>query len=79
MDVTGGTRVWSIAARAGIAGGDMHEYGLGLRSPHVQEGGRIHEELPVIFMTGEIERNFFRTLIGKRSAGQKRGSAKREL
>ena len=66
-------------AKADIAGGHMDKDSFSFRIADVLEGRRIYEELPVVFMSGEIERNFFRTLVRKRSARQKHGSAKREL
>ena len=42
---------------AGIAGGHMDEDGLGGAVDHVLKRGRVHEQLPVVLMGGEIERD----------------------
>ena len=45
------------AAEPGVAGGDVDENGLGGAADDVLEGGRVHEQLPVVLMGRKIERN----------------------
>ena len=42
-------------AEACVAGGEMHEYGLGCTIDHVLKSRRIHEQLPVVLVRSEIE------------------------
>ena len=42
-------------AEPGVASSEMDENGFCGAADHVLKGGRIHEQLPVVLMRGEIE------------------------
>src|SRR4029077_20739947 len=62
----------------GVTGGEMHKDSLGGAFDHVLKGGRIHKQLPVVLMRGEIERNFVGPfcLVGKRRRARQDGARK---
>ena len=63
-------------AEARITGGHMDEDGLARTVDHVLKRGRVHKQLPVVLVRGEIERDFVRppALCGEGRRSMQNGS-----
>ena len=70
-------------SEAGVAGSHVHKHGFDCSARYVLEGGRIHEQLPVVLVGGKVKRHLVGPAVGgkpgrrqQKSKGQ-RGTAER--